>query len=83
MQLTMLKCPTVMARVGQSRSALYAAAKRGVFTPPIKWAPQSSGWPEHEVNAILRARIAGKSDDEIRELVKQLVEARSLESVVA
>jgi prophage regulatory protein len=34
------------------------------------------GWPEHEVTAINAARIAGKSDAEIRELVFRLEAAR-------
>ena len=30
------------------------------------------GWPESEVSALLSARIAGKSDEEIRVLVGEL-----------
>jgi hypothetical protein len=39
------------------------------------------GWPAHELDAIAAARIAGKSEDEIRALVKtprkDLVAARA------
>jgi len=82
MEIAMLKCPDVMRRVGQSRSALYAASKRGLFTPPIRWAPQSSGWPAHEVDMILRARIAGWNEEKIRELVKRLIAERALATSV-
>jgi hypothetical protein len=35
-----------------------------------------SAWPLAEINAVLKARIAGKPEDEIRKLVKNLVVAR-------
>ena len=38
----------------------------------------SVGWPEHEINAIIAARVAGKSDDEIKVLVSELEAARKL-----
>jgi prophage regulatory protein len=34
------------------------------------------GWPSPEVDALLSARIAGKSEDEIRALVDRLHAAR-------
>lgn len=38
--------------------------------------PRCVGWPAHEVAALNAARIAGKSDDEIRILVQELESAR-------
>lgn len=40
---------------------------------------RSSGWPDYEVAAIIDARIAGKSEKEIRELVTRLIAARTIE----
>ena len=37
---------------------------------------RSVGWPDKEVNAICAARIAGKTEDEIRELVIALHKRR-------
>lgn len=37
---------------------------------------RQTGWPSSEVAAINAARIAGKSDEEIRELVLKLEAAR-------
>jgi prophage regulatory protein len=34
------------------------------------------GWPEYEVEALNAARIAGKTGEEIRRLVKKLEAAR-------
>lgn len=59
-----------------SRATIYAWIAAGLMTPPIKLGSKSSAWPAFEVNAILAARIAGKSDDEIRALVVELTEAR-------
>lgn len=64
---------------GRSRSQLYLDIKEGRMTPPLTRRPgrQASVWPAYEIDAINRAEIRGASDDEIRELVKRLVEARS------
>lgn len=42
----------------------------------VQLGPRSVGWPEDEVQAILSARIAGKSTNEIRTLVEKLMAAR-------
>ena len=49
----------------------------GLYTPPIKIGPRASAWPDDEVEILNAARIAGKSDQEIRELVCKLVAARA------
>ena len=59
-----------------SDSTVYAHIEEGSLTPPIKIGLRASGWPEHEADAINAARIAGKPDDEIRELVKTLIAKR-------
>jgi prophage regulatory protein len=35
-----------------------------------------AAWPDHEIDAINKAHIAGQTDDEIRALVARLVIAR-------
>jgi prophage regulatory protein len=44
----------------------------GLFTKPVLIGQRSVGWPHDEVKAICVARIAGKSEVEIRELVNHL-----------
>lgn len=63
--------------LGRGLSTAYADVANGLLTAPVKCGPRSSGWPEHELDAILAARIAGKTDAEIRELVKRLMAARN------
>jgi prophage regulatory protein len=76
MAITMLRLPALIERTGESRSSIYRRTKDGTFPPPVKLGPRVSAWPAHEADAISRARIAGKSDDEIRLLVRTLVAAR-------
>lgn len=67
-----LRLPKVLDATGLGRTALYNHVAGGTFTRPVKLGARSIGWPEDEVAAINAARIAGKSDPEIRELVKTL-----------
>lgn len=46
------------------------------MTPPVNLGGRSVGWPEREVAAINAALIAGKSESEIKELVRKLVSDR-------
>jgi prophage regulatory protein len=57
---------------------LYWRVGCGTFVRPIKIGPRASGWIKSEVEAIVAARIAGASDDDIRELVAELHAARRL-----
>ena len=58
-----------------SRGNIYKQVKAGLFTAPMHWG-KSSRWPASEIEAIFEARLAGKSDDEIRAIIKELYEAR-------
>ena len=67
-----LRLPAVLSANGKSRSSQYSDIEQGLFTRPVRIGLRSVGWPSSEVAAINAARIAGKSDDEIRALVKKL-----------
>ena len=65
--------PAVKAETGhRSHASIYNAIKAGLFTKPVQIGQRSVGWPANEVNAINTARIAGKSDSQIRELITRL-----------
>jgi Predicted transcriptional regulator len=70
------RLPQVKAAIGLSRSTVYHHVKEGLLPPPVSIGARAIGWPDHEIKAITAARIAGKSDNEIRALVKSLVVAR-------
>ena len=76
MTATILRLPAVQAESGLARSTIYLRITQRLWTTPISLGGRSVGWPSSEVAAINAARIAGKSDAEIRELVLQLEQAR-------
>ena len=58
------------------RSALYEDQKDGLLPPAIHIGERAVAWVEEEIEAVKAARIAGKSDEYIRQLVKSLVAGR-------
>ena len=76
MSHTILRLPAVLQRRGRSRSSHYADIKNGLYVKPVQIGSRAVGTPEVEVDALNAARIAGKSDDEIRALVLKLEAAR-------
>lgn len=61
-----LRLPSILERYGKSRSTLYLEIERGLFPVGIALGGRLVGWREAEVEAILAARISGKTDEEIR-----------------
>ena len=78
MKRTILRIKAVKNESGLSRSTIYLRIKEGLWTKPVLLGPRAVGWPSDEVEAINEARIAGKSDVEIRELVVKLESARNI-----
>ncbi|MFO1368795.1 MAG: AlpA family phage regulatory protein [Marinagarivorans sp.] len=76
MPKTILRLPAVQAESGHSRSTLYLRISQGLWTKPVSLGGRTVGWPASEVAALNSARIAGKNDTQISELVIQLEAAR-------
>jgi prophage regulatory protein len=71
--MSILRMSEVKAETGhRSHASIYSAIKAGLFTSGVAIGQRSKGWPKFEVDAINAARIAGKSEAEIRELVQRL-----------
>lgn len=79
MATTFLRLKPVLVRRGRSRASHYADIKAGLFVPPVRIGAQSVAWPEHEVEALNKARLAGCSDLELRSLVSRLLELRAMD----
>lgn len=73
---TILRLPAIRSESGLSRSTIYLRIAQGLWTKPVSLGARAVGWPSNEVAAINAARIAGKTDDEIRALVVKLEAAR-------
>jgi prophage regulatory protein len=67
------RMPSIKGEMGhRSDASVYNAIKAGLLTKPIKIGERAVGLPDYEVKAVTAARIAGKTDDEIRALVNRL-----------
>ena len=73
---TILRLPATKSQSGYSRSTIYLRITQGLWTKQISLGPRCVGWPAHEVASLNAARIAGKTDDDIRALVLKLEAAR-------
>lgn len=73
----LLRLAIVLESRGVRKSQHYEDIQKGTYTPPVKIGSRASAWPAHEVAKLNAARIAGKSDDQIRQLVIELVAART------
>jgi prophage regulatory protein len=78
MKRTILRIPAVKLESGLSRSTIYQRIAEGLWTKPVSLGARAVGWPSDEVAAINSARIAGKSDEEIRTLVAKLEAERKV-----
>jgi len=73
---TIFRLPAVKTESGYSRSTIYLRIAQGLWTKQVSLGPRCVGWPANEVAALNAARIAGKTDEEIRALVLKLEAAR-------
>lgn len=74
--MRIIRMPVLVSQYGEPASTTYWRISRGEQVPPVKLGPRAAGWIEEEVEQVARARAAGKSTEEIRALVRRLVEAR-------
>ena len=81
MALKLKRLDSAREITGVSRSGIYAGMKKGVFPPSIKLAGRTCAWLEHELEALNAARMAGKSEAEIEEVILELVAKRPVKYV--
>ena len=74
--ITFLRRKQVEVRTGQSRSTIYQAIADGTLTRPVSLGARAVGWPDHEIDAINRARLAGADKEALMQLVEKLHQAR-------
>jgi prophage regulatory protein len=74
--MKLLRLNEVLNKTGLKRSTIYKHIQGGTFPPPVKLSPYISLWPEHEVDEVIRAWIAGMDREVLQNLVAELVEKR-------
>ncbi|MCH2160103.1 MAG: hypothetical protein MK096_15140 [Oleiphilaceae bacterium] len=77
----MVRRPEACKTLGKGRTAFYNDINNGLMTPGVAVTSRTVAWPSDEVSAILKARIAGKSEADLKELVQVLLEKREVEEV--
>lgn len=65
-----------LAISGLSNTTIFEQTKNGEFPPPINVGTRAVAYFEREIQAVIAARAAGYSSEEIKELVSNLVEQR-------
>lgn len=74
--IELLKKPTILKACGISKSTLHNRINSGLFTPPVSIGARAVAWPSNEVESITSAIIAGKTEADIKLLVKVLIQKR-------
>jgi prophage regulatory protein len=72
----LLRLQDVLQANGQGRSTFYNQLAKGLWTRPVPIGMRAVAWPAGEIGAVIAARIAGQTNDQIRALVKELEAAR-------
>jgi len=77
-QLRILRKPEVLELTGFKKSTLYTRIQEGLMPSPISLGgARAVGWINHEIQTVLSAFCAGKSREEIKQLVSELIAKRS------
>ena len=74
--LQLLRRNEVIRLTARSRSSLLNDEKAGLFCPPVSIGGRSVAYVKHEVDEIIKARIQGKSNQQIKSIVTQLLSQR-------
>lgn len=64
---------SAMGRLGIRKSAFYNWVQKGLLPPPFKLGKRAAGWLEEEIEEIVALMVAGRTEEEIRARVKELV----------
>ncbi len=68
----------VSQRTGLPPTTLADRISNGLFPKPIPLGGRTVGWPSYEVDQVIKAMIAGKSEIDVRKLVSTLEAERRL-----
>ena len=79
MEIEIIRLPEVSRTTGLARSTIYLRIEQGLLPKPVSLGGKAVGWPATEISQINAARIAGKSNEEIKNLVDDLENQRGKE----
>jgi prophage regulatory protein len=70
--MKLIRLPSVLDQTGNGRSTAYQQIADGLLPKPVLIGLRAKAFPQHEIDAVVAARIAGSTPEEIRELVASL-----------
>ena len=70
--IKILRLPAALERLGMGETSYRTAMADGLLPKLITLGARAVGIPEHELNQVIRARIAGLPDADIRKLVERI-----------
>jgi prophage regulatory protein len=74
---SIMRLKGVIDETGLSRSTIYLRMSNGVWPPVVKLGSgRAMGWPVREVDKMLEAMIAGKTERQLKALVTDLIKLR-------
>lgn len=71
-KIKILRWPEAIKKLGISESGYRNGIADGTLPKPIQLGARAVGIPEHEIDQVLTARIAGFPADQIRKLVENI-----------
>lgn len=74
--LRIIRKSQAAAMAGISKTNLWEQTKKGTFPPSLSLGARAVGYLLHEVEAVIAARSASFDEEQLKELVKTLVERR-------
>lgn len=76
--IQLIRRPAAQGQFSHSKTTFYNHIKFGIIPPCINLGGRSVAWIKHEIDAVINARIAGQTDNEIKMLVEQRKQYKEL-----
>ena len=73
-----IRRPEVLNKTGWSKSTLYNRINDGVFPTPISLGARAVGFVESECDKVVRAMIAGYTEQQLKILVQSIIGKRGM-----
>ncbi|MEI6895934.1 MAG: AlpA family phage regulatory protein [Psychromonas sp.] len=71
-ELRIIRAKEAQTMFGMPKSTFYNRVSDGLMPSSISLGGKAVGWVLSELNAVIKAMIKGKSEDEIKRLVSEL-----------
>lgn len=71
-QINFIRMPRTKQKTGLSHGGVYLHMQQGTLPSSIRIGEKAVAWIESEIDAVIKARIERRTDDEVRDLVKKL-----------